>query len=102
MPIPRVSFECVDAVMDKSMRVPMATFGVELLEELVEDQPHLMMMISFLLTNIVAEGKDKEIAAKDAVQAMCIVGVVWKAIKAQIEADDMETSEDCVFEAVKS
>ena len=90
MTIPMVSFECVDAVMDKSMRVPMTTFGTEVLEEMVADQPHLLKMISFLLANIIAEGKDEETAAVDAVQAMCVVGVVFKAIKAQVEAEEME------------
>ena len=88
--IPMVSFACVDAVMDKSMSVPMSQFGTEMLEEMIEDQPHLIKMISFLLTHIVAEGKPEEVAAVDAVQTMCVVGVVFKAIKAQIEAEEME------------
>ena len=68
----------------------MSTFGTEMLEEMIEDQPHLLKMISFLLTHIVAEGKPEEVAAVDAVQTMCVVGVVFKAIKAQIEAEEME------------
>ena len=88
--IPMVSLECCSAVMDKSMSVPMSTFGTELLGEMLEDQPHLIRMISFLLTNIIAEGKPEEVAAVDAVQTMCVVGVVFKAIKAQIEAEEME------------
>jgi hypothetical protein len=54
------------------------------------DQPHLLKMLSFLLTNIIAEGKPEEVAAVDAVQTMCVVGVVFKAIKAQIESNEME------------
>jgi hypothetical protein len=88
--IPMISFDCVDAVMDKSMRVDMAQFGTEMLEEMMVDQPHLIKMISFLLTNIIAEGKPEEVAAVDAVQTMCVVGVVFKAIKAQIESNEME------------
>jgi len=90
MTIPMVSMDCATAVMDKSMRVDMAQFGTEMLEEMIEDQPHLIKMISFLLTNIIAEGKPEEVAAVDAVQTMCVVGVVFKAIKAQIESNEME------------
>ena len=90
MTIPMVSLDCVSAVMDKSMSVDMAQFGTEMLEEMIEDQPHLIKMISFLLTNIIAEGKPEEVAAVDAVQTMCVVGVVFKAIKAQIESNEME------------
>jgi len=88
--IPMVSFECVDAVMDKSMRVDMTQFGTEMLEEMIQDQPHLLKMLSFLLTHIIADGKDEETAAIDAVQTMAVVGVVFKAIKAQIESNEME------------
>ena len=88
--IPVVSLDCATAVMEKAMSVPMSQFGTEMLEEMIEDQPHLIKMISFLLTHIVAEGKPEEVAAVDAVQTMCVVGVVFKAIKAQIEAEEME------------
>jgi ketosteroid isomerase-like protein len=90
MTIPMVSLDCVSAVMDKSMSVDMAQFGTEMLEEMIEDQPHLLKMLSFLLTHIIAEGKPEEVAAVDAVQTMAVVGVVFKAIKATIEAEEME------------
>jgi hypothetical protein len=88
--IPLVSLDCVNAVMDKSMSVPMSEFGVEMLDEMLTDQPHLMQMISFLITNLIAKGKPEEIAAHDAVQTMCVIGVVFKAIKAQVEAEELE------------
>ena len=88
--IPMISNDCVTAVMDKSMRVDMAQFGTEMLEEMIADQPHLLKMISILLTNVIADGKPEEVAAVDAVQTMCVVGVVFKAIKAQIESNEME------------
>ena len=94
MTIPKISLDCATAVMDKAMSVPMTEFGTEMLEEMIEDQPHLMRMISFLLTNLIAEGKDEDTAAIDAVQTMCVVGVVFKAIMTQIEADEMEISEE--------
>ena len=92
--IPKVSLDCATAVMDKAMSVPMSQFGTEMLGEMLKDQPHLMRMISFLLTHIIAEGKDEETAAIDAVQTMCVVGVVFKAIKTQAEANEMEVSEE--------
>ena len=76
------------------MSVPMSQFGTEMLEEMIADQPHLIRMISFLLTNIIAEGKPEEVAAVDAVQTMAVIGLVFKAIKTQIEADEMEMSEE--------
>ena len=91
--IPMVTFDCVNAVMEKSMQVEMSVFGTELLEEFMTDQPHLLKMLSFLLTELVADGKEEEIAAIDAVQTMCVVGVVFKAIKAQIEAESLEGGE---------
>jgi hypothetical protein len=94
MTIPKISLDCATAVMDKAMSVPMAEFGGELLDEMIKDQPHLIKMISFLLTNIIADGKDEETAAVDAVQTMCVIGIVFKAIKAQTEANEMETSEE--------
>ena len=92
--IPKVSLDCATAVMDKAMSVPMSQFGTEMLEEMMTDQPHLIKMISFLLTNLIAEGKDEDTAAIDAVQTMCVVGVVFKSIMTQIEADEMEISEE--------
>ena len=92
--IPMVSLDCVGAVMDKGMSVPMSQFGTEMLEEMMTDQPHLIKMISFLLTELIAKGKDEETAAIDAVQTMAVIGLVFKAIKTQIEADEMEMSED--------
>jgi hypothetical protein len=87
--IPMVTSDCVLAVADKAMRTDMPVFGTEVLEELIEDQPHLMRMITFMLTEIIAKDKDEETAAMDAVQTMCCIGVVFKAIKAQVEANEM-------------
>ena len=92
--IPKVSLDCATAVMEKAMSVPMGQFGTEVLEEMIKDQPHLIKMISFLLTHIIADGKDEETAAIDAVQTMCVVGLVFKAIKTQTEANEMEISEE--------
>jgi hypothetical protein len=92
--IPKVSLDCATAVMDKAMSVPMSQFGTEMLEEMMTDQPHLIKMVSFLLTNLIAQGKDEETAAIDAVQTMCVVGLVFKAIKTQAEANEMEISEE--------
>ena len=89
-----VSSDCVIAVMDKAMSVPMSVFGTEMLEEMMKDQPQLLKAISFLLTELIAKGKDEETAAIDAVQTMAVIGVVFKAIKTQIEADEMEMSEE--------
>jgi len=89
-----VSSDCVIAVMDKAMSVDMMQFGAETLEEMMKDQPQLLKVISFLLTELIAKGKDEETAAIDAVQTMAVIGVVFKAIKTQIEADEMEMSED--------
>ena len=76
------------------MSVPMSVFGTEMLEEMMKDQPQLLKVISFLLTELIAKGKDEETAAIDAVQTMAVIGVVFKAIKTQIEADEMEMSEE--------
>ena len=92
--IPMVSSDCVIAVMDKAMSVDMVQFGTETLEEMMTDQPQLLKAISFLLTELIAKGKDEETAAIDAVQTMAVIGVVFKAIKTQIEADEMELSEE--------
>ncbi len=92
--VPMVSSDCVIAVMDKAMSVDMAQFGTETLEEMMTDQPQLLRAISFLLTELIAKGKDEETAAIDAVQTMAVIGVVFKAIKTQIEADEMELSEE--------
>ena len=92
--IPMVSLDCATAVMDKAMSVPMSQFGTEMLEEMMKDQPQLLKAISFLLTELITKGKDEETAAIDAVQTMAVIGLVFKAIKTQIEADEMEMSED--------
>ena len=92
--IPMVSSDCVIAVMDKAMSVDMVQFGTETLEEMMKDQPQLLKAISFLLTELIAKGKDEETAAIDAVQTMAVISLVFKAIKTQIEADEMEMSEE--------
>ena len=92
--VPMVSSDCVIAVMDKAMSMDMVQFGTETLEEMMKDQPQLLKAISFLLTELIANGKDEETAAIDAVQTMAVIGVVFKAIKTQIEADEMELSEE--------
>jgi len=89
MTIPMVTSECVLAVADKAMRTDMPDFGMEMLDEFMKDQPHLLKVISFMLTEIVAGNKPEDEGAMDAVTTMCVVGVVFKAIKAQIEANEM-------------
>ena len=89
MTIPMVTSDCMLAVADKCMRTDMPVFGTEILDELMKDQPHLLKVISFMLTELVAKDKDEEVAAWDAVATMCVIGVVFKAIKAQVEADEM-------------
>ena len=89
MTIPMVTAECVLAVSQKAMRTDMPEFGSEMLDELMVDQPHLLKVISFMLTEIIAKDKPEEEAAWDAVATMCVVGVVFKAIKAQVEANEM-------------
>ena len=89
MTIPMVTAECVLAVSDKCMRTDMPEFGTEMLDEFMRDQPHLLKVISFMLTEIIAKDKPEEEAAWDAVATMCVVGVVFKAIKAQVEAEEM-------------
>jgi len=89
MTIPMVTSDCMLAVADKCMSTKMPVFGTEILDELMKDQPHLLKVISFMLTELVAKDKDEEVAAWDAVTTMCVIGVVFKAIKAQVEADEM-------------
>ena len=89
MTIPMITSECILAVTQKAMRTDMPEFASEMLDELMVDQPHLLKVISFMLTELVARDKDEEVAAWDAVATMCVVGVVFKAIKAQVEAEEM-------------
>ena len=89
MTIPMVTAECGLAVSQKAMRTDMPEFGSEMLDELMVDQPHLLKVISFMLTEIIAKDKPEEEAAWDAVATMCVVGVVFKAIKPQVEAEEM-------------
>jgi len=89
MTIPMVTAECVLAVADKAMRTDMPEFGTEMLDEFMRDQPHLLKVISFMLTELVAKDKTEAEGAMDAVTTMCCIGVVFKAIKAQIEANEM-------------
>ncbi len=92
MTIPRVTRECTIAVMEKSTQQDFGHFALEITEELLREQPDLLAAISFLLTNFLTSGMEsEEVEAAQTAAGMAVVGVVYRMIKSQMAAAEMES-----------
>ena len=88
--IPRVTRDCTVAVMQKATTIDMADFGVQVLDELAEEQPALCQMLTFMTMDLACnDDLPEEMRASNALVMTVIAGCLFKAIKAQVEAEEM-------------
>ena len=90
MAIPEVTSGCTMAVMQKATQQDMAEFGVEVLEDLMRDQPALCRMLTFLTMDLAChDDLPEEVKMSNALTMTVIAGCIIKSINAQIEAEEM-------------
>jgi len=78
--------------MEKSTQQDFGHFALEITEELLREQPDMLAAISFLLTNFLATGMvDEEAEAAQTAAGMAVVGVVYRMIKSQMAAAELES-----------
>ena len=92
MAIPRVSLECVSAVMHKAASEDMGVFAMDTLRRFMDEQPDLMAALAFLMDRFCGEVREDSPVEQGEWNAMvttAIVGVVYGALNAQIEANEL-------------
>ena len=96
MTIPRITEECVMATVDKAVQTHPEIFAATTMLEMKKDQPALCAALTGLLKPFLdptkAEVGDVPIEVCQEMllmAAFCLVGVTFKSIKAQIEAEEM-------------
>ena len=90
MAMPRVTSDATIAVMQKATQMDMAEFGVQVLDELHEEQPALCQMLTHMTMDLACSDEiPEEMRASNALVMTVIAGCLFKAIKAQIEAEEM-------------
>ena len=88
--MPRVTQDATVAVMQKATTIDMAEFGVQVLDELHDEQPALCEMLTFMTMDLACNDEiPDEMRAANALVMTVIAGCLFKAIKAQIEAEEM-------------
>tara|TARA_R110000824_G_scaffold20149_11_gene76528 strand:+ start:580 stop:873 length:294 start_codon:yes stop_codon:yes gene_type:complete len=93
MTIAQVSAECFLATADKAFQQNPCEFTAETLLSMLEEQPVLtegLIGLTTDLSGIVAEPVDEEIQARAFTMAASVICLMWKAIKAQDEANELE------------
>jgi len=103
MTLPKVTRECLTAVLEKSVQQEPQDFAAQVMVDLMEDQPVLMEGITTVLQpfmeacNVVEhEGQELHPELRHELMIMaqfCALGVTLKALSAQAEAKEMEVWE---------
>jgi hypothetical protein len=92
MTIAQVSAECFLATTDKAFRQKPCEFTAETLVSMVEEQPVLtegLMRLTADLSEVV-EPADREAQVMTFTMVASVICLMWKAIKAQDEANELE------------
>jgi len=88
--MPRVTKDATIAVMHKATTIDMAEFGVQVLDELDEEQPALCQMLTHMIMDLACPDEmPEELKQSNALIMTVIAGCLFKSIKAQIEAEEM-------------
>ena len=96
--MPRVSVECANAVLSKALSDEPIKYALDTLMKFHAEQPHLANMIAHVADTLVGgedvtDSDDPEIsqfAERQLTMIYALVGLTYGAIKAQVEADEME------------
>lgn len=92
MVMPRVSLECVSAVMAKAASADMEVFALGTLKRMMDEQPDLSVALVFLMERFCGEVREDSPVDQEEWNMMvttAIVGVVYGALNAQIEANEL-------------
>ena len=95
MTLPKISLETISATAAQATRKPMDMFAVESMMDLMQEQPELTELINTFLSNMIAGSADVEEVPSSFAHEMIIrstfitYGLVMSAVKAQIEADEL-------------
>jgi|TARA_R100001244_G_scaffold10785_1_gene12930 hypothetical protein len=100
MTLPKVTRECLTAVLEKSVQQEPQEFAAQVMVELMEEQPVLMEGITQVLEPFMAacnvtefQGRELDGELRHELLIMshfCALGITLKAIAAQTEAKEME------------
>ena len=95
MTLPKISLETISATAAQATRMPMGEFAVSSMMDLLQEQPELTELINTFLGNMIQGGDDMEDVPAEFAQEMILkssfitYGLVMHAVKAQIEADEL-------------
>ena len=95
MTLPRISLETISATAAIATRKNPDEFAVSSMMDLLQEQPELTELINAFISNMVKGGDEVEEVPAEVAQEMIIksafitYGLVVAAIKAQIEADEL-------------
>ena len=85
MPMPKVSDECVVAVLQKAVHTSgMGEFAINWLMNFAEDQPALCAQLSTWITRCADDVSEEHLTSLTA-----MIGILLKSIESQIEADQL-------------
>lgn len=95
MTLPKISLETISATAAQATRVPMGEYAVSSIMDLMQEQPELTELINTFLGNMIQGGDEVEDVPAELAQEMILkssfitYGLVMSAVKAQIEADEL-------------
>ena len=95
MTLPRISIETISATAAVATRQNMDEFAVSSMMDLLQEQPELTDLINIFLGNMVKGGDEVEdipaVVAQELILKSSFItyGLVMAAVKAQIEADEL-------------
>jgi len=99
MKLPKVTDACLTAILEKAIQQPPDLFAQEIMLELMSSQPTLMEGVTSAMQpflEIIAEnefnGNELDAEMRQEMMVMgqfCILGIVIKALNAQVEAEEM-------------
>jgi len=96
--MPQVTPECAEAVLCKALSEDPLTYALDTLVKFHADQPHLANMVAHVADTLIGgpdvtdsdEPEIAEFAERQLTMIYALVGLTYGAIKAQVEADQLE------------
>jgi len=99
MTLPKVTHECLTAILEKATQQDPQAFALETMVEMLAEQPILMEGISTVITPFITVLSENEVEGQELDESLraeiiimaqfCIIGITLKAINAQIESNEM-------------
>ena len=93
MTLPLITKDCMVATISKAIQEDPYKFATETMKQLMDEQPNLVAGTTSLLIPFIKAGEGDEIMRETILMAVwCVLGVSIKAVKAQVEAEEMNES----------